>query len=381
MSKVFPAEEYHERLSRLRSVMATRNLDVVIADESEMLHYFTGFAISENLYRAAVIPRDGPPIMIVRKLDEQPFLNAAWFKNRRTFVDTDDPVEILADVLIEKSASNGRVGLDMNSYCMPVARFRQLVCAMPNADFVDINDVFRPMRLQKSPREIEIIKKAANVADRAMLRAIAAAVPGASSRNAAAEASKAFIELGADFGRSGPITVGQGWNFMHGKLSSDPLQTGDILHIELVPKISGYCARLMRPAVMGTPSPEVCDATMELISLQDQQIAAMKPGANAGEVDAILRDGAVKAGLRSDYVNNTGYTLGYYFEQAPRTSDFTRVFTKDADWKLEADMIFHMYTSAKTGVAISETVHVTPDGGQRLTQIERRLFRCGEKIM
>ena len=70
MSRVFPAVEYHERLNRLRSVMATRNLDVVIADESEMLHYFTGFAISENLYRAAVIPQDGPPIMIIRKLDE-----------------------------------------------------------------------------------------------------------------------------------------------------------------------------------------------------------------------------------------------------------------------------------------------------------------------
>ena len=138
MSRVFPAVEYHERLKRLRSVMATRNLDVVIADESEMLHYFTGFAISENLYRAAVIPRDGPPIMIVRKLDEQPFLNVAWFKNRRTFADTDDPVEILADVLIEKSASNSRVGLDMNSYCMPVARFRQLVCAMLSVDSLPI---------------------------------------------------------------------------------------------------------------------------------------------------------------------------------------------------------------------------------------------------
>ena len=51
MSRVFPTVEYHKRLNRLRSVMATRNLDVVIADESEMLHYFTGFAISENLYR------------------------------------------------------------------------------------------------------------------------------------------------------------------------------------------------------------------------------------------------------------------------------------------------------------------------------------------
>ena len=378
MNKVFPIEEYEERLRRLRLVMTTRDLDAVIADESEMLHYFTGFAISENLYRAAVIPRDGTPIMIVRKLDEQPFLNAAWFENRHAFVDTDNPIEILGEVLGEMGAANGRVGLDMNSYCMPVARFCQLEGVMPNVDFVDMNDVFRPMRLQKSPREIDVLRKAAAVADKAIVRAIAAAVPGASSRQAAAVASKAFVELGADFGRTGPITVGRGWNFMHGKLSDDPLQPGDILHIELVPKVNGYCARLMRPAVMGPPSPEVEDATAALISLQDQQFAAMKPGANAGEVDVILRDGAVKAGLRPDYVNNTGYTLGYYFEQAPRTSDFTRVFTKDADWELEAGMAFHMYTSASAGVAISETILVTPDGAERLTQLERRLFQCGE---
>lgn len=379
MSKLFPVEEYEERLKRLRSVMAARSLDAVIVDECEMLHYFTGFAISENIYRAAVIPRDGTPLMIVRKLDEQPFLKAAWFENRRAFVDIDDPIEIVGDVLGEMGAGSGRIGLDMNSYCMPVARFRHLERVMPGADFIDMNDVFRPMRLRKSPREINVLKKAAAVADQAMLLAIAAAVPGASSRQAAAVASKAFIELGADFGRTGPITVGRGWNFMHGKLSDDPLQPGDILHIELVPKVNGYCARLMRPAVMGDPSPEVRDATSELIALQDQQFAAMKPGANAGEVDAILRDGAVKAGLRADYVNNTGYTLGYYFEQAPRTSDFTRVFTKDADWTLEAGMTFHMYTSASAGVAISETIHVTPDGAERLTKIERRLFQCGER--
>jgi Xaa-Pro aminopeptidase len=380
MSKVFPDEEYDERLERLRSVMATRALDAVIVDESEMLHYFTGFAISENIYRAAIIPREGTPVMIVRKLDEQPFLNAAWIDNRRAFVDIDDPIKILGDVLGEMGAKSGRIGLDMNSYCMPVARFGHLKQVMPGADFVDMNDVFRPMRLQKSPAEIVVLKKAAAVADAAMVRAIAAAVPGASSRQAAAEASKAFIELGADFGRTGPITVGRGWNFMHGKLSDDPLQPGDILHIELVPKVNGYCARLMRPAVMGDPSSEVRDATAELIALQDQQFAAMKPGANAGEVDAILRDGAVKAGLRPDYVNNTGYTLGYYFEQAPRTSDFTRVFTRDADWQLEAGMAFHMYTSASAGVAISETILVTLDGAERLTQIERRLFQCGERV-
>ncbi|MBT6609580.1 MAG: aminopeptidase P family protein, partial [Rhodospirillaceae bacterium] len=223
-----------------------------------------------------------------------------------------------------------------------------------------------------------VMRKAAAIADTTMLRAVAAAVPGASSRTAAAVASSSFIELGADFGRTGPITVGRGWNFLHGKLSDDPLQLGDVLHLELVPKVSGYCARLMRPAVMGAPSAELSEAAAGLIEIQDRQIAAMVPGAVASEVDAIMREGAVDAGLRDDYVNNTGYTLGYYFEQAPRTSDFTRLFTPEAGWRLEAGMTFHMYTSAVAGIAFSETVLVTEDGPECLTKIERKLFQCGE---
>ena len=178
--------------------------------------------------------------------------------------------------------------------------------------------------------------------------------------------------------RTGPITVGRGWNFMHGKPNSDPLRPGDILHVELVPKVQGYCARLMRPAVMGEPTAELADAAAKLIEIQDKQIAAMVPGAPARAVDAILREGAVAAGLRPDYVNNTGYTLGYYFEQAPRTSDFTRLFTPQADWLLEPGMVFHMYTSAAAGVAFSETVWVSDDGPVCLTRLERKLFRCGE---
>lgn len=375
---LFPQAEYEERLGRLRALMAERDVAVVIADEAEMLHYFTGFAISENLYRAVVIALNGAPTMIVRLLDEQPFLKAAWFHNRRTFDDLEDPVVVTAQVIEAAGSAAGRIGLDMNSYCMPAKRFQHLTALLPGVTFVDFSDVFRPLRLKKSPREIAVMRKAAGIADVTMRRAIAAAVPGASSRTSAAVASASFIELGADFGRTGPITVGRGWNFLHGKLSDDALQPGDVLHLELVPKVNGYCARLMRPAVMGVPSAELQGAAATLIEIQDRQIAAMVPGTVAGEVDAILRQGVLDAGLRQDYVNNTGYTLGYYFEQAPRTSDFTRLFTSAAEWRLEAGMTFHMYTSAATGIAFSETVLVTDDGPERLTKTERKLFQCGE---
>jgi Xaa-Pro aminopeptidase len=377
VSPLFPRGEYDERLGRLRAAMADRSVDAVIADECEMLHYFTGFAISENLYRAVVIPAAGQPVMTVRRLDEGVFLKTSWFGSRRAFEDDEDPVAVVAEVVDRLGAARGHIGLDMNSYCMPVKRFRRLQALLPEVEFSDFSDVFRPLRLNKSPREIAVMRKAAAIADTAMRRAIAAAEPGASSRQAAAAASGAFVELGADGGRTGPITVGRGWNFLHGALSDEPLQPGDILHLELVPKVNGYCAKLMRPAVMGEPSAELADVAQRLIELQDRQIASMVPGARAHDVDAILRRGAVAQGLRPDYANNTGYTLGYYFEQAPRSSDFTRLFTADANWRLEAGMTFHMYTSA-AGVAFSETVHVTPHGPERLTSIERRLFRCGE---
>lgn len=375
---LFPKAEYDERLSRLHAFMDERDVTVVIADEAEMLHYFTGFAISENLYRAVLIPREGPLLMIVRTLDEQVFLKLAWFDNRRAFDDVEDPVTIVAEAIEDLVSASACIGLDMNSYCMPAKRFDQLSALLPSATYVDFSDVFRPMRLKKSPREVEVMRKAANIADEAMRRAIAAAKPGSSSRTAAAVAAGSFVELGADFGRTGPITVGKGWNFLHGKLSDDPLERGDVLHLELVPKVSGYCSRLMRPAVMGEPSSELQDAAAALIELQDRQIAAMVPGAVAGEVDAILRQAVLDAGLRQTYINNTGYTLGYYFEQAPRTSDFTRRFTQKAKWRLEAGMTFHMYTSADIGIAFSETVLVDDDGPERLTTLDRKLFRCGE---
>ena len=111
---LFPKSEYIERLKCLKSIMAARDVDVVIIDESEMLHYFTGFAISENLYRAAIIPMEGTPIMVVRRLDEQPFLRAAWFDQRRVFEDVDDPVRMVAEVITNNG--NSSAGLDMNSY-------------------------------------------------------------------------------------------------------------------------------------------------------------------------------------------------------------------------------------------------------------------------
>jgi Xaa-Pro dipeptidase len=179
--------------------------------------------------------------------------------------------------------------------------------------------------------------------------------------------------LGGDPGPGGVITSGRGWDFLHGHMSDTPLQNGDVLHLELIPRFDGYASRMMRCVVIGDISPEMEALSRKMIELQDKQIAAMKPGAKAKDVDRILRQGALDAKLREQYTNITGYTLGYYSDFLIRGSDFTWVFLPNSEWILEEGMVFHMYASAG-GIAISETVLVGPNGGELLTATGRKLF-------
>src|SRR5262249_55289731 len=196
-----------------------------------------------------------------------------------------------------------------------------------------------------------------------------AVVPGMRVREAAAIAAAEMLRRGTDDGGPGPILRAAGdEQFLHGQGLDEKLAAGDVLHVELTPRVKGYSARLMRPILLGGDAERERIAT-RLVALQDDQLAAMRPGVAAREIDAILRQRALSEGLRADYRNVTGYTLGLY-ARTPRPSDFSYCFHPAADWRLEAGMVFHMYVSAR-GLAFSESIVISDGGARRLTQYPR----------
>jgi len=369
----FSRDEYARRIDRLKDRLRAANVDVALFDEIEAMTWLSGFGNTENRWRCVGIPLDGAAFFLIRALDATPCRQRTWIADVPTFRDWEDPFPLLAATLRARGLAGKRIGLDFNSYGMPLARFAQLKAALPNAEFVDIGNVVWELRLLKSEAELALLQRAAGIADEAMRRAASACVRGATQRAAARIAAASFVELGADPSHPGPISAGRGWDFLHGHLGEAPLTDGDVVHIELTPRVYGYSARLMRCAVIGAPSDELQRASDVLRALQDAQIAAMRPGAVAGDVDAILRGGILGAGLRNAYDNISGYTLGFYHQAGPRTSDFTRIFHPGATWTIEPGMVFHMYASA-AGASYSETVHVGDDGPHRLTQLPRKLF-------
>ncbi|MDB5416181.1 MAG: hypothetical protein JWR10_4516 [Rubritepida sp.] len=372
----FTREEYEARLKRLKSRMDPARVDAALFDEIEAMIWVAGFGSSANRWRCVVIPMAADPFFLIRALDAGICRDRSWIEDVPTYRDWEDPIPVLVANLAERGLTGGRIGLDFESYGMSIGRFAALRDAMPDAEFVDLGPVVAELRLIKSPAEIELLRRAAAIADQATLDAAAVCVVGGYQRDASKRAQMTFIEMGGDPYRPGPITAGRGWNFLHAPSGDEPLEKGDVVHIELTPRIHGYSSRIMRNVVLGTPEPERQRAMDILIELQDRQIAAMRPGAIAADIDAILRQGVIACGLRDSYDNITGYTLGLYGDAGPRTSDFTRILHPGAHWAMEAGMVFHIYASAG-GAAISETVLVTEDGPERLTRLPRGFILNG----
>jgi Xaa-Pro dipeptidase len=369
----FSSEEFSARLERLRAAMRRHAVDVMILDDCEILAYFTGYETTLNLYRACIAPREGRPVMVLRALDAEPFRSQSWFQDHEAFADADDPLEKLAGALRTRGLGAAAIGFDSGSHALSVAGYERLRGLLPDARFVPMHQVPWELRLVKSPAEIALIRRAAELLDQTLQEIIPMLSPGVTARDVAATARLRLAELGADPAHLGYVAAARGWDFLHAQSDESPLEAGDVLHLELVARYRGYEARLMRCVALGPIDAERRHAAELLVALQDAQLAAMKPGAAARDVDAILRNGVLAAGLRESYPNVTGYTLGYYSRVPIRSSDFTRCFLPSAEWRLEAGMVFHMYTSAR-GVSFSETVLVGDQGAERLTKLNRRLF-------
>ena len=364
----FTATEYERRIAAVRAAMRACGAEVLIVDQYDHLGYLFGYLPSSAMYQACLLPLEGLPEMVLRTVD-LPIFAPSWVPAHTHYADTEDPVEVVANVLRRMKAR--RIAVETDSFLMAVQRYRQLEEALPDADFIDFARVIWEIRLIKSAEEIETMRACAAIADAALRAAIESAGEGRSEREPAKAAYATALELGADNGRVLLMASGSQSDALHGRLGDRRLEPGDILHLEMVPQLRGYSARIMRPVVIRAASAEQQRVAERLITIQDRQIAAMLPGAVGADVDRIAREQVLAEGLRDHYTNVTGYTLGFHAQ--PRTSDFTRAFLPTSDWKLKPGMVFHMWVWAG-GMAFSETVLVRTDGAERLTRTDRKLF-------
>ena len=370
-------EPFEPRVARLRALLAELDADLFLADHGELMAWLTGYTVSETMYRAVLVGREEALWMVLRDLDAPQVGRQGWLADVEGFSDWDDPFAVVAASIRRRGFASARIVADSASYSFTVHAQSRLRAKLPEAVFVHRPGAGDRLRAVKDGAEIALLRRAARIADRSMERLCAGVGPGVTVRQAGALAASSYLEQGADDGQVGRICRGAGaTGFLHAELDDHPLEIGEVLHAELVPRVKRYSARIMRPIAIAPPDRQAAPDRQALVDRlvfhQDRQIAAMAAGAKASDADAVLREALLREGIRDRYTNVTGYMLGIY-GRTPRSSDFSHALLPTSDWKLEAGMVFHLYTSAE-GIGISDTVLVTAGGGECLTRTPRRLL-------
>ena len=370
-------EPFEPRVARLRALLAELDADLFLADHGELMAWLTGYTVSETMYRAVLVGREEALWMVLRDLDAPQVGRQGWLADVEGFSDWDDPFAVVAASIRRRGFASARIVADSASYSFTVHAQSRLRVELPEAVFIHRPGAGDRLRAVKDGSEIALLRRAARIADRSMERLCAGVGPGVTVRQAGALAASSYLEQGADDGQVGRICRGAGaTGFLHAELDDHPLEIGEVLHAELVPRVKRYSARIMRPIAIAPPgrqaAPDRQALVERLVFHQDRQIAALAAGAKASDADAVLREALLREGIRDRYTNVTGYMLGIY-GRTPRSSDFSHALLPTSDWRLEAGMVFHLYTSAE-GIGISDTVLVTDGGGECLTRTPRRLL-------
>jgi Xaa-Pro aminopeptidase len=122
---------------------------------------------------------------------------------------------------------------------------------------------------------------------------------------------------------------------------------------------------------LGRPSGEARRLYEAVLEAQQAAIAAVRPGATAGEVDGAARRVLRKRKLARYFTHSTGHGLGLEIHEAPRLAE-------GQTQKLEPGMVITIepgaYLPGKWGVRIEDVVVVTPSGCEVLTPTDKELF-------
>lgn len=134
----FSREEYRSRVTRVKDIIAEKNLDALLCHTFTNICYLTGLeTICSYVYFMLVVPREGDCVLLGRDFEMHNSLVSAWTQDNVTFGIRDDPIEASRALLVDRGLADKRLGVEQDSFSLSRNTLVRLEKALPEATWVD----------------------------------------------------------------------------------------------------------------------------------------------------------------------------------------------------------------------------------------------------
>lgn len=239
---------------------------------------------------------------------------------------------------------------------------------------VDSSPAFTKAMSVKEEYEIENIKKACEIADKAFLQLLGQIKEGMTENDVAALLEFLMRQGGAS-GTSFDTIVGFGENSSvpHHETGMRKLRYGDIILIDFGCKFDGYCSDCTRTFLFGDDRKhgDFKKAYSNVLEAHMLVKEKLKSGMTGCEADAIARNCLKNYGLDNLFTHSLGHGIGINIHEFPRLSP------KSED-KLINGMVFSdepgVYLAGEYGIRIEDSVMLDNDRVISLTDSDKKLI-------
>jgi Xaa-Pro dipeptidase len=398
--QAFSKAEFDGRVRQIQDDLVAADLDVLLVHTPENIYYLTGFETSGYFeYQVLVVPASGTPALLIRNTERYNVDEYTWLPHTYTWSADIDYFEATAQLIDSLGTPrSARIGLEYHSWFVTAQVSTTLTAKLQGRQVVDAGRIVELRRLIKSPAEQAYIRAAAKIADRTMAAATATAAAGRSELEVAAAAYQEHFLAGGEYPAL-PHFVKSGERLMlqHATASERILKTGDLVHLELLGVKRRYHAAQVRTVYIGKASAAVRQSASIISDVLDQMLNDLRPGASISEVTKRGRDRinavrggnydaariAIHDGDPNEFQLNIatypgtnrrlGYSMGIGFPPTAGEAH-TADFRESSPLLLQAGMTFHMMCAVSPELVFSDTVLITGDGSERLTQTPRELI-------
>jgi Xaa-Pro dipeptidase len=351
-------------LDRLRAWLASQGLETAWISNPVSIAYLSGFRADPGERLMALALSAETATLVVPALEAEHAEARVREIEVVGWLDGQDGYALLRRLL----GDTRRLAVEKSHLTLAAAE--RVVDSGDFARLRDVGEEVRRLRLVKAPAELELLARAASATDRVTAAVMSALAPGQSEREIASRiAELASAEGGA---LSFPPLVQSGPNsaLPHLTPSSRKLERGDLLLLDFGVACEGYNGDTTRRAVLGAPDERLRGLYDVVLKAHDTAIAAVRPGATAGAIDAAARSVIASAGLADRFIHRVGHGLGLEVHEDPSLDPGSGI-------QLEEGMVFTIepgvYLPGWGGIRIEDDVVVEASGARLLTAAGREL--------
>ncbi|MCE8033213.1 MAG: Xaa-Pro peptidase family protein [Halomonas sp.] len=365
----FPVSEFEARLARVRDAMREAGLDALLLTDPADIYYLTGYNTFEVSVHTCLVCSAERLVLQVPSIETGPAVVTARVDELLGYrwEGIGEVIEPLAETLAPFQA----IGLDLYGAGLRHGVLRELQSRLGVERFRDDGgELLDRIRIVKSEAELACLRQSARITSLGLAAAARVIAPGMADGDVAAEGARAMLAAGSEFMSMQPIvTSGRRISVIHLNHQRQQIARDEPVFLEFGSAYRRYTAPMMKTVVAGGASREMLVLRDVCRDLFEALVATMRPGSTfddaARAAEAVLAPHAERVFFSGVF----GYAVGAQFP--PSWVEGSGYIARGQVREFEADMVFHLPLCLRVpgqwGIGLSDTVRVTPRGGEPLT--------------